>query len=153
MATECSKDSFNLRWRVNPQTDCWEWTGSNNAKGYGQLRINWKLRYAHRVSYELYRGKIPEGMYVCHRCDNRKCVNPDHLWLGTQKDNLQDMMLKGRRVYLSENSPTAKLSIEQVRKIKMLLVDGLKCSVISRMMKVSRYSVNDIKLGKTWKLI
>ena len=81
----------------NEETGCWEWKKSLNARGYGQMNVNGKNREMHRLGYEIFNGEISEGLYVLHKCDNRKCCNPDHLWLGTQKDNIQDMIKKGRR--------------------------------------------------------
>ena len=88
---------FNTKYLINEHTDCWEWTAATNNIGYGMFRFdNYKMRTAHRVSYELHKGPIPQGKVVCHTCDNPKCVNPDHLWVGTLKDNAQDMVNKGR---------------------------------------------------------
>ena len=90
---------FNTKYLINEQTDCWEWTAATNNIGYGMFRVRQGLmRTAHRVSYELFKGPIPFGMVVCHKCDNPKCVNPDHLWAGTMLDNIRDMDNKGRRV-------------------------------------------------------
>ena len=87
---------FNNKYIINEQTDCWEWQCATNNIGYGFFRDGDKMRTAHRVSYELFKGPIPKGMVVCHKCDNPKCVNPDHLWLGTMQDNYNDMVSKGR---------------------------------------------------------
>jgi len=75
---------------------CWEWIGSKNPKGYGCFRVRGTLKPAHRVAYDLFVGIIPEGLRVLHKCDNRACVNPKHLWLGTNQDNTNDMISKGR---------------------------------------------------------
>ena len=81
---------------VDSVTDCWNFTGGKNNIGYGMIRDGKKMRTAHRVSYEEHNGKIPHGMCVCHTCDNTLCCNPNHLWIGTLKDNSQDMIRKGR---------------------------------------------------------
>lgn len=82
---------------INEQTDCWEYQGGTNNIGYGMIRDEDKMRTTHRVSYEEHNNvKIPKYMCVCHSCDNPICVNPAHLWLGTMKDNMHDMIKKGR---------------------------------------------------------
>lgn len=85
---------FEAFYIPEPMSGCWLWIGGvSYPPGYGRMT---RGQYAHRVSYEIHRGKIPVGMHVLHRCDNRLCVNPDHLFLGTQSDNMRDMMAKGR---------------------------------------------------------
>jgi hypothetical protein len=86
-------------WRrvINTGVDtCWKWTGSKNDKGYGQIRNNKKIFYAHRISYEIHNGSINDGQVVIHSCDNPECTNPRHLKVGSQADNLHDAFMKGR---------------------------------------------------------
>lgn len=90
-------DPIDRFWKyVVKSESCWLWIGSKGSRGYGQLHINRKPVRAHRFSWELHYGPIPAGMEVCHHCDNPPCVRPDHFFLGTQADNLKDMVNKGR---------------------------------------------------------
>jgi len=104
------------RYAINEETGCWEWNGKLLA-GYGVFRWNSKQQKAHRASYEQYKGAIPDGYFVCHSCDNPKCVNPDHLWVGTQSDNIKDAVRKGRVKVPSrkgkKNSPERRAQISE----------------------------------------
>ena len=97
-------------------SDCWFWHGSLDSSNYGRVTHK-AANFAHRLSWHLFRGPIPEGMRVLHRCDVRNCVNPDHLFLGTQLDNIADMVAKGRnrgRAVFGEANPVSKLTTAQV---------------------------------------
>lgn len=90
---------------VQYSDDCWNWTGYKTEKGYGKFGINYRAHLAHRLSYEYFIEPIPKGLFVCHHCDNPSCVNPFHLFVGTNRDNMIDMYAKGRG-----NPPNRKLT-------------------------------------------
>ncbi len=89
-------DRFSAKVAPEPNTGCWLWCGSPNSSGYGELKVCGRMLKAHRVSYELHIGEIPQGLHVCHHCDTPLCVNPSHLFVGTNADNVRDRMAKGR---------------------------------------------------------
>lgn len=90
--------------KVNKTDSCWIWTAGGRGKtGYGAFKLNGKVIDSHRVSYTMHKGEIPKDLYVCHTCDNRKCVNPDHLFLGSPKENWQDGFDKGKIKCISKN--------------------------------------------------
>jgi len=133
-----------------PEAGCWIWTGTTTVRGYGQIISNNRKHYAHRASYEAFIGPIPEGMNVCHACDNVYCVNPAHLFLGTQKQNLEDMARK-KRSTLGEKNPMAKLRSKDVQDIKHRINLGNSDSEIALEFNVSRQTINNIKHGRVWK--
>ena len=111
--------------KINVKNECWIWAGNQDKYGYGRIGINYKRYYAHRLAYELIYGLIPEGMLVCHKCDNPLCINPEHLFLGTNGDNSKDMVNKNRSYHpIGELHPLHKLTNEQVIEIKQLYSTG-----------------------------
>lgn len=142
---------------------CWIWLGAKTKRinGYGlvTLRINkkYKTTSAHRVAYTLYCGPIPDGLDVCHRCDNPPCVNPDHLFVATRKKNLSDMRHKGRaRHPFGENHARAKLSSEDVKNIRSEYRPYLRDRsgrALARKYNVHPSTINLIIKNKNWKNI
>lgn len=108
------------------------------------------MTLAHRLSYELHKGLIPKGMCVCHTCDIPSCVNPDHLWLGSIKENNQDMVNKNRHSLKKGMRLHSKLSEEQVRDIRLQIKNGVTMVDISKQYNVSDRTINDINSGKLW---
>ena len=139
--------------KVDPTGDCWEWTAHRKANGYGQFTLRRGVFVgAHTVSYALLNGPIPPGMSICHRCDNPPCVNPDHLFIGTQADNGADMVAKGRGSSTQgiERS-NARLNDEAVRLIRGAEPrHGLACS-LAREYGVSDTTIRKIRSGQKWR--
>jgi hypothetical protein len=128
---------------------CWLWTDHRDECGYGKFRIGKRMFLAHRISYQLRNEVIPEGMLVCHHCDNPQCVNPAHLFLGTQKDNMEDRTRKGRDLLFSgERNGQHKLTAEQVLKIREL---ELPPEVIAEMFRISVTQVKRLRNFQQWK--
>lgn len=140
-------------WAKVIKTDtCWNWRGSTN-NGRGMININGVPKFSSRVSWELSFGKILDGLCVCHKCDNPLCVRPDHLFLGTHKDNMRDAIKKGRFKYppimKGEENPTAKLNWNIVREIRANKKDTL--SAMAKKYNVCIATIGNIKNYKVWK--
>jgi len=137
---------------IRKQDGCWGWKNKLHKTGYGVLQYNGRQTGAHRVSWIIHNGKIPEGLVVCHKCDNKKCTRADHLFLGTYKDNSRDMAKKGRGGKLKgDRCPWSKLDVAKVKKIKQLLKLGVTAIRIAKDFNVHPGTIYDIKHGKNWK--
>lgn len=146
------KEIFWSKVSIKSENECWEWLMSKDKCGYGRLMFNSIREKAHRISWKLINGEIPDGLYVCHKCDNPSCVNPKHLFLGTQKDNMVDMRKKNRQPsVLGEKNPKAKLTEEIVLEIRLLYQFGIRQYEIAKMYKISRFLVFDIVHRRKWK--
>ncbi len=143
------KDTFHMNYVLDPKTGCWNWSRFK-YKGYGEFNHQRKKYRAHRFSYELFREKVPEGMIVCHSCDNPACVNPDHLFVGTHSDNNADMNKKGRQAKGSTQA-NSKLSESDILRVREEFKKGTSGKNIALMFNVSVSVISCIKLGKTWR--
>lgn len=130
--------------------ECWEWTGAKFGNGYGEFKFNGSPKPVHRLAYEFHTGtNIPKSMDVCHKCDNRACVNPAHLFLGTRKDNMQDCVRKGRQSK-GETRWSAKLTESLVLQIRS---DPRLQRVIAVELGVSRSLIGRVKRRDIWRHI
>lgn len=125
------------------ESGCHEWQSTIKGTGYGSFHHDGEAQGAHRVSYQLYKGEIPKGLIVRHKCDNRKCVNPDHLILGTQTDNVRDMDERNRR------RSRGKLTEKDAAEIRKLLEQRFSQTEIAKRFGVKQTAISRIKLGKT----
>ncbi len=155
------EDRFHEKYEIDAVSGCWNWTAFTSTHGYGMIWFNKKNSLAHRVSWMIHNGDIPKkrgigshGVCVLHRCDNPKCVNPDHLFLGTHQDNMNDMLNKGRDItFEGEKHGMAKLKIEDVRRIRVLLNSGPTLQEIADEFNVALSTVSSIKYGHNWKSV
>ncbi len=148
-----SKKQLERYWSkvdIRGTDECWEWTAGKTGRGYGQFGIKSKTYYAHRVSWFLTNGKIPKDLFVCHHCDNPGCINPDHLFLGTPLDNMQDAAKKGRTARGSNHS-ISSLTEEEVHEIREIIAEGdWSQRDIADAFGVHQPQISRIKHGKSW---
>jgi len=137
----CSKEEKN---------GCWEWQLGISKVGYGKIKINGKTGLAHRVSYQSFVGDIPNNLQVCHHCDNRKCVNPNHLFLGTAKENKQDAMRKGR-IPFGSNHGRAIIAENDIATIKERRRQGETYKAIGDSYGISLHAIWSIVKGRNWR--
>lgn len=151
-----SLDGLIERVMPEPNTGCWIWMGVLNSGGYGVVKAEGRSVYAHRHSWRLRNGKIPDGLSILHKCDIRPCINPDHLYPGTPRQNSDDAISRGRTHKWAGKrargaNPNAKLSEANIAEIKSLLVQGVPQKEIANTFGISNPTVSQIKTGATWK--
>jgi hypothetical protein len=134
---------------LHETTGCWEWKLALTMWGYGRMKYDGKTRGAHRMAYTAFIGPIPKGKIVCHKCDNRKCCNPDHLFLGTHQENSFDMVEKGRSLF-GERHKLSKISDSEAIEIIRMIESGMKTKEITTIMGLKKGVVNGIRYGCAW---
>ena len=147
----CPAKRFWRRWKEFPFHECWEWVGARDKRGYGNFsasRKRWVI--APRYSWFLTHGTIPDGLCVLHRCDNPGCVRPDHLFLGTHKDNSADMIAKNRQKR-PQKAKNWKLNYEKAELFRRLYTDGTSIMDIAKKFGLSRGGVAKVISGERWK--
>lgn len=155
---ERAKDIRTRFWRyvgLDDDAQCWNWVGSLRENGYGQLNIDQYPYKVHRISYALWNGALPQGRFqVQHHCDNPQCVNPAHLYAGTQSDNMRDEYRRGRRKHSNRargvNVHTAKLTDDLVREARRLHEQGLSFGKTAKLFHVTRPTITRAIKGLTW---
>lgn len=152
-------ERFFLRFTASSDESCWEWTGTKRHFGHGRLRESGagsRELCASRLSYETFVGPVPAGMFVCHKCDNPGCVNPSHLYAGTQADNMRDKRVRNRQK--GSRCHAAILTEPQAKLIKAFLgrhtpgqgKAGGQCSFLGRWFGVTNCAISDINRGRSW---
>ena len=142
------EERFRRKYAVNPETGCWEWACYRMPNGYGILAIGKKLKVrAHRWSYEHHKGPIPDGMLVCHSCDNRRCCNPSHLFVGTPKDNSQDMARKGRGAS-TRGTNRQRITPPMALNLRVMYARGKPLSELANIYGITEKYAGDIVKGK-----
>ena len=144
-------ENLQSRLKVNPSSGCWEWQHGPKGSGYGKFPLSDGNIHAHRLSWILNFGEIPEGMFVCHHCDNPPCCNHEHLFLGTPLDNMADKVAKGRLVApVGERNGNARLTIGDINEIRRLAAEGESTSALARRFGVNPRHARRIVTGDRW---
>lgn len=148
------EERFHEKYLNCGKDNCWNWIAAKDSDGYGRFRDG-KSKHmilAHRFSYEIFHGQTPSGLFVCHTCDNPSCVNPSHLFLGSQKQNMNDMAIKERwRGYLGDEHYKSALTSQQVILIRESLLNSISSSTIAREYNVSKSAIEHIRHNRSWK--
>jgi len=139
-----------------PMCGCWLWTGAQDRYGYGRFWVEGRLMKAHRAAWTMFRGPIPEGRWVLHRCDVPGCVNPDHLFLGDRADNMTDMARKGRQVFQAnpekirrgERGPGARITDAQAEEAMRAVAAGESLGSVARRLGVTKGAIWAMKTGR-----
>lgn len=148
MKNEATRDLVLKKVCPEPNTGCWLWLGELVGKlQYGRCEVGGRRLLAHRLSWEVFNGPIPEGVLVLHECDTPTCCNPDHLFLGSHQDNIDDRVSKGRSCR-GERSPSARITSEQAAQIRC---SGDSLRALAAQFGISAKTVFDIKHGLKWK--
>jgi hypothetical protein len=142
---ETAKTRITEKVVVSSETGCWEWPGNPRENGYCRTTYKRKNWYVHRLSYAAFKGQIPEGMDVCHKCDNRLCCNPSHLFVGTRLDNMRDAVRKGRQAK-GLSLPCAKLTELDKELIVKRAANGELYKSIARDFNIGRSHVSYVAI-------
>lgn len=154
------KERLKSRIKID-ENGCWIWQGSKKENGYGNCGSGYPQQTSHRSAYQIFIGNIPDGLFVCHKCDVKLCCNPEHLFLGTNSENIKDAIKKGRikcvpnksKGSKGEKNPKSKLDNYKVKRIRELIAKGFSISDVCRYAKISPSQVDRISKYKAWRHI
>lgn len=149
-----NKLRFYKKFNINKKNGCWIWNASSNSAGYGLMRINYEYILAHRLSWMIYKGEIPAGLCVLHNCDIPACVNPDHLFIGSQKENIKDMISKNRNSCgIGEKNGHSILSEKIVLEIRNKYIPKkYSMRMLAKEYGVTPQNIFSIVKNKTWNI-